>query len=106
MAELAYIGNDNLIEIVGLRDADGTYQNAGTVTLTAVNDATGAPVSGLTLPISLAYIAASNGHYRCTLEDAAALIDGAAYVAIVTVESGGLAALFNIPFTARKRTTR
>lgn len=106
VAELAYIANDNQIEIDELRDADDAYQNSATVTLIAVNDSEGAPVAGLTLPISLAYVTGSDGRYRCTLQDSAELEDGAAYVAIVTIDAGGLQARFEIPFTARTRTTR
>ncbi len=106
MAELAYIANDNIIELDELRDVDDAYQNAGTVTLIDVIDEGGNPVAGISLPLPLAYVAGSDGRYRCTLQDTAALADGATYLAIVTVDAGGLQARFEIPFTARTRTTR
>lgn len=106
MAELAYVANDNIIEIDELRDAEGAYQNAGTVSLLELIDAGGNLITGITLPLSLAYVPGSDGRYRCTLQDTADMTSGATYTAIVTVDAGGLQARFEIPFTARTRTTR
>lgn len=103
---LAYVDNDNQLRVDGLRDADDAYVNDATVVCTGVDDADGNAVTGDTFPKTLSYVAASDGDYRGTLQQTLALVDGAAYVATITVDGGGLQATFSVPFTARERTTR
>lgn len=103
---LAYVDNDNQLRVDGLRDADDTYINDATVSCTGVVDADGNAVSGDTFPKTLTYVAASDGNYRGTLQQALALEADATYTATITVDGGGLQAQFEVPFTARARTTR
>lgn len=102
---LAYVSNDNLLQVIGLRDVDDAYVNDATVVCTGVATADGTAVSGDSFPKTLSYVTASNGEYRATLEDTLALVAGVAYVATVTVTVGGAAkARFDVPFTAAART--
>ena len=103
---LAYVDNDNQLRIDGLRDADDTYINDATVICTGVVDADGNPVSGDSFPKTLTYVADSDGDYRGTLQQTLALEAGESYTATITVDGGGFQAQFEVPFTARARTTR
>ncbi len=103
---LAYVGNDNRLKLDGLRDADDTYINDATVTCTGIEDEDGNAISGDTFPKTLSYVSASDGNYRGTLQQTLQLEDGVTYVAIITVDGGGLQATFRAPFVARARTTR
>lgn len=103
---LAYVDNDNQLRVDGLRDADDAYINDATVVCTQVLDASDAAVTGDTFPKTLTYVPASDGNYRGTLQQTLALVDGQTYTATITVDGGGLQARFDVPFTARVRTTR
>lgn len=62
------VGSSVVAEVVGLRDHNGVYQNDATVELLSlVHRATGEAVGGLTLPITLDYVADSNGNYEAQL---------------------------------------
>lgn len=102
---LAYVDNDNVLEVDRLRDVDDAYINNATVTCTGVETAAGAVVSGDTFPKTLTFVSGSNGKYRTTLQQTLALVAGADYVAVVTVDGGGLQAEFRVPFVAHTRTT-
>lgn len=88
MTCIVYVGNTNLIEVVGLKSAveDG-YVNDADVSVT-VKDAAGTNVSGQTWPATLTYVTASDGNYRGILEDDLALVDGAQYYAHVDADGG------------------
>lgn len=98
-----WVLNDNLLKMEGLRDANGAYQNSATVSLISLVDKAGVTVTGITLPLALAYVAASNGEYRATIQDTANLVDDVTYIGIVTVDSGGLQARMSIETKARTR---
>lgn len=103
---LAYVGNDNQLKLDGLRDADDTYINDATVTCTGVEDQDGNAISGDTFPKTLSYVADSDGNYRATLQQTLAIEAGVTYIAVITVDGGGLQATFRAPFVANARTTR
>lgn len=103
---LAYVGNDNQLKLDGLRNADDTYINDATVTCTGVEDEDGNAVIGDTFPKTLTYVSASDGDYRGTLQQTLALEAGVTYIAVITVDGGGLQATFRAPFVASDRTTR
>ncbi len=55
-------------KVKGLADDNGVFQNDATVTIEDFRDReTGALVTGITLPLTLAYVAASNGDYEGTI---------------------------------------
>lgn len=108
MTELAYVANDNVIQLKGLQDIDDNYINDATVTLVTVETSAGVQVTGQTFPVSMGYVAASNGIYRATLEDAVNLVHQSQYVAKIDVDatSEGLQAHFELDFVARTRTNQ
>jgi len=86
-----YVGNTSIIEVDGLADQDGTYQNDATVTLQSLVDKrTGVAVSGVTVPLTLSYVASSNGKYRGTIPHDADVTAGRVYIAtILAISSAG-----------------
>ena len=83
-----FINNDSLIELIGLKNSlTDSYVNDATVTVT-LYDSTGAEVSGISWPLTMAYVTASNGDYRGTLDKAVVLITGALYKAVITALDG------------------
>lgn len=64
LTSLLYIGNTLQVEVDGLVDQDGSFQNDATVTVEAFVDAdTSTAVGSVTLPITMTYVAGSNGQY-------------------------------------------
>lgn len=60
--------NDNCVTLTGLSNkVDGTFINDATATVTLQKD--GADVGGETWPLSMPYVAASDGIYRATIQD-------------------------------------
>lgn len=102
---IAYVENDNIIELDRLRDVDDNYINNATVTCAEIRPAAGGD-DILGGSVTLTYVTASDGRYRATLQDTLAFVVDTEYEAIVTVDGGGLQAKFHVPFVARKRTTR
>lgn len=103
MARVAFISNDNLVTITGLRRADaGAYLNDATVTFT-VTDTEDAAVSGVAT-ITMSYVSGSNGNYRGTLPDEASLVEGTNYIIKITTDGGaGLKGYWEQVFTAQRR---
>lgn len=100
---MLWVANDNVIELSNLRDLDNAYVNSATVSLISLVDRAGAGVTGITLPLTLTYVAASNGKYRGTVQDTASLVDDTTYLAVITVDGGGLQARMSIEAKARTR---
>jgi len=83
-----FIDNDNLIELIGLKDiALDAFVNDATVQIT-LTDTAGDEVAGQSWPVTLNYVAASDGNYRATLEDGLVLTPGRKYTAVVTADAG------------------
>jgi 5-methylcytosine-specific restriction protein A len=63
-AYVMFVDNDMLVEVDGLQDSsDDSYLNAATVTANLF-DENGTLVTGQTMPISMSYVASSNGKYQ------------------------------------------
>src|SRR5690606_34779862 len=86
-----YVGNTSIIELDGLADQDGAYQNDAAVTLQSLVDKrTGDAVSGVTVPLTLSYVASSNGKYQGTIPHDADVTAGRVYIAtILAISSAG-----------------
>lgn len=86
-----YVGNTSIIELDGLADQDGVYQNDATVTLeTLVDKRTGAEVQGISLPLTLSYVSGSNGKYQGMIPHDADVTAGRVYIAtILAISSAG-----------------
>jgi len=104
--EILYDDNDNLVTLDELKNAaTDAYINNATVTLTAIRDAAGGTVTGVTFPLAMNYVAASNGKYQATVDKALAVSPGRAYTAIIDAVSGSLDGHWEIPLTCRVRTS-
>ena len=99
-----YIDNDNLLSVTGLKNASsGSYMNDATVTATLA-DLDGNAVSGQTFPVTLSYVADTDGNYQATLEDALSLTEGSVYKATISATtSSGLTASWEVAMKAIKR---
>lgn len=88
MTQVIFDKNDNLLELVDLKDvvADA-FVNAATVVVTLV-DKDGTEVVGEAWPLTMLYAAASNGLYRVVLKDTLTYIAGDLYVAKIDVNDG------------------
>lgn len=87
MARIWYVDNDNVVTLDELTDEAGDYVNDATVEATLF-DLDGDEVTGVTWPITLSYVAASDGLYRGVAGDVAAVADGAEYDVRVDVDDG------------------
>lgn len=106
-----YVGTTAVIELDGLAtgDADGNvdeYQNDATVTLESLVDKrTGDAVSGVTVPLTMSYVASSNGKYQGTIPYDAAITAGRIYLATVqAISASGQRARWVETVIARVRT--
>lgn len=102
---VAFHQNDNLLEVIGLKDeAAGQFLNDKTVTVT-VTDVKGAQVAGETWPLAMAFVAGSNGDYRATLKETLGFTAGKEYLADIVADGGaGLKARWKFRFKVRTRT--
>lgn len=94
--KLLYFKADNLIELLGLRRADDetVFLNAATVTA-QIKDTSGTNIGG---SITMAYVAASNGNYRGTIDDTIAVTEDTEVRAEVSANAGaGLQGFWNVP---------
>lgn len=98
---IVYVDNTSTVTLSGLQNAiTSAYINDATVTLTVL-DSDGAEVAGETWPVTMAYIATSNGNYRASID--ATLTAGGKYDAVVNVVSGDSSANWIVPLTAIER---
>jgi len=79
-----FVGNTNLVELVGLTDPlTGTAIDDATVTVT-VSDKDGDPIAGQSWPLTLSYVPGSAGDYRASIDAAAQLVEGQIYIVLFT----------------------
>ena len=98
-----YIENDNLITLTGLKNSLlDTYITDATVVVT-VKDENGDTVTGSSWPLTMDYVAGTDGTYRVILPEALVLTKNVRYVAEVKVDSSDLDALFKVPLVAKYR---
>ena len=97
-----YIGNDTVIEVTGLQNGiDDSYLNAATVSA-VINELDGTEVVSST---TLSYVAASNGNYRGTVDQASisSLSEGTSYYVEITAAESGIDGFWRIPVVADYR---
>lgn len=98
-----FVGNDNLVTIDELKNvSDGSYINDATVTMT-LKDSSDVGVANGSWPVTLAYVASSNGKYQGVLQDGITTTSGSNYVLHVDVIGDNLKAHWEITLTARTR---
>ena len=85
--------NTSVVEVNGLKDSiTGSFENAATVTVEDILDKDNVSVTGITFPVTLIYVASSNGIYRGNLPATAGFISGQLYnLTIKAVASGSTA---------------
>lgn len=89
-ANIIFYKNDMLLELKGLKDVVlDTFVNGATVTATVV-DSDGAAVTGQSFPVTLDFVANSDGDYRVVLDSTIVLVIGKKYTAQITAVSSGI----------------
>jgi len=82
------VNSDNVIQLTELKNlVDGAYLNGATVTVTIV-DSDGVDVTGETWPLSMPYVASSDGVYRANLADTISFVAECKYTATVIADAG------------------
>ncbi len=101
-----FISNDNLVRLIGLKRAStGAYINNATVTVT-LKTLAGVDVSGVAWPLTMAYVAASDGDYFVEIPAAAVITKNITYEAHVDLNEAGDVAHWEIRAKARVREVR
>jgi hypothetical protein len=92
-----YISSDNVIEAADQYDTvAGTYLNAATFTVT-IKDLSGTSLSGISWPVTMSYVAASNGRYRAVIDKALSISPGITYFAEITGAESGVDVFYRKP---------
>jgi hypothetical protein len=101
----AFVANTNLLELSGLKNvAAGTFINDATVTVTVKK--AGTNVAGASWPLTMDYVAASDGIYRAVLSEDLALVARTHYTAFIDADGGdGRVGHWEFDFRAETRTT-
>lgn len=101
--QVLFPGNDLTLRVNGVRDeVTSDYLNAATVTA-VVKKTNGEEVAGQTWPLTLDYVAASNGNYIGNLEAGNTIVKGRTYKVEVTAQYGGFAGFWSEDVPARER---
>ena len=107
---VAFVLNTNILELQGLQDVlTGAYINNAIVSVDTIETMDGGeavfPLSGS--PITMDYVAGSDGVYRAVLASALPFVAGVCYVAKVDADSGvDRIGHWEFPFIPITRTTR
>jgi hypothetical protein len=89
MAGELFTLSDNLIQITGLiNEVSGAYINDATVTATVVKKSDRTEVAGVTWPIAVVYVAASDGIYRGTLPYTMDIADREKLIVLLEIDGG------------------
>lgn len=102
--DVLLIGNDQVLKVLGVQDAiTEAYINDATVT--ARIKLRGNEVDGQSWPLTLSYVAASNGNYQGLLQDTIDLQPDRPYTIEIRIEgSGGLVGFYRYTRAAVYRT--
>jgi hypothetical protein len=100
---ILYLGNDMILELDALKNAvTDAFINNATVSVT-LTDSAGEDVTGETWPLTMSYVAASDGKYRAVLQDTLPLIKNKRYKATVNAVGSGLKGNWEIDVIAKVR---
>ena len=84
----AFVQNTNVLDLIGLKnEIAGTFINNATVTVT-IKDALGVNVSGGSWPLTMNYLATSNGNYRAFISETLPFVDKTKYIAYIDANGG------------------
>jgi hypothetical protein len=99
-----YYANDHELTATGTQDSAGVYLNSATVIATMIDAATAVEVPGQTWPLTLSYVADSDGDYSGVIEYDLAVVAGQRLLLLVTVNAGvGARGNWEIPVLVRAR---
>lgn len=102
-AYVMFVDNDMLIEVDGLQDSsDDSYLNAATVTA-LLKDENDVNVTGQLMPVSLSYVAGSNGKYQGIFDSVVDRIAGDCGTIEITAAEGTLDAFWTLSYRVKKR---
>lgn len=101
-AFIVLVDNDNVVELELINPISGASLNGATVAITIV-DSSGVEVSGETWPLSIPFVANSDGIYRATLDKLIEFIAGQRYKATITAAESGLDATWVLDYLAETR---
>lgn len=102
--EVLLLLNTSLIEVSGMRDsADKSFINNAVVSC-RIKDRAGTDLTGETWPVTLSYVAASDGVYRGVVAAALNLVVNQVYTLEITATSGGNQGFWAVPVKAITRT--
>ena len=83
------LNSDGLLTVTGLKDHSDNYQNNATVTLESfVDRQTGDAVTGIVYPLTLPYVAASDGDYQVTIPYNTSVVLGGVYLMTIKAVLG------------------
>lgn len=98
---VAFVSNDNVVQLDALADVDGYINNATVAAV--INTKAGVEVVA---SFTLTYVTASNGRYRGTIEEDAAITSGTEYVLVVSATaSSDRKGSWSVPLKAMTRTS-
>lgn len=98
-----YVDNDNNVRLDGLiNPANGEFVNDAVVELTLL-DAAGDEVAGQAWPLTLSYIAASDGNYEGVVESTVVAEEGDTGTMQITATRGALIAEFELEYEFAER---
>jgi hypothetical protein len=84
----AFVANSNVLDLIGLKSAvEDTFINDADVEVT-VKDSADVNVTGVSWPVTMDYVAASNGNYRAILSHAIAFVPNRKYYAHIDADAG------------------
>lgn len=81
--DVLYVGNDHVVEVQGLRDADGQVIPSASVQATLYESDKTTEVSGVSWPLVLTY-EGSRGNYRGELSSNVGIVEGRRYAMKLT----------------------
>ena len=83
-----FVANTNVLDLIGLKDEiDDSFINSAVVTVT-IKDTAGVAVTGQTWPLTMSYVAASDGVYRAFVSETIAFIPKTKYIAYIDANGG------------------
>lgn len=107
--QFAFINNDNLLTLSGLRSVAANsmeYTNTASVTVTLVLSGQSAGIGGQVWPAGMTIVSSENGSWQTTLVDSLALTEGEYYQALLVANAGeGFKGAWKVPVKAVERQT-
>jgi hypothetical protein len=103
--EALYWKNDTLLELRSLRnEVTKQFVNNATVTAVIKQNSDGSEIGGATWPLTLSYVAASNGLYRGIVEsDVNVEVGDLLDLEITVTAPGNLDGFFKLPLLVKER---